>query len=80
LNILEIISNKNQKLSQLFLRETNVIDEIVYLILSYINFNLSLEINHFNNNNASNKLTEMIIENEYEYVKKLLNKNMEIQS
>jgi hypothetical protein len=67
-------------LSQLFLRETNVIDEIVYLILSYINFNLSLEINHFNNNNASNKLTEMIIENEYEYVKKLLNKNMEIQS
>ena len=78
LNILEIISDKSQKLNQLFLRETNFIDEKVHLILSYMDFNLSFETKDFNKNNAANKLTEMIIENED--VKELLNKNMEIQS
>ena len=76
-DILTIIQKKEDILAKEYLNSLNFIDNKLFIVLNYIDFKLLYESKDLNSKNYRLELTKKIIENDY--VKQLLNMNLEKQ-
>ena len=77
MDLFKVISQQTEQLAQQYLKESNLIDNKIYEVLNYINFEVQFETKEINNNNYINVIAQKIIDNNQ--IKELLKKNIEKQ-
>ena len=77
MDLFKVISQQTEQLTQQYLKESNLIDNKIYEVLNYINFEVQFETKEINNNNYINVIAKKIIDNIQ--IKELLKKNIEKQ-
>ena len=76
-DIFTIIQKKADVLAKEYLESLNFIDNKIFIVLNYMDFNILYETEEINSNNYNLELTKKILENDY--IKQLLNNNLKKQ-
>ena len=77
-DLLKVVSQQMEQLTNEYIRESNIIDNKIYAILNYIKYNIFYETKQINKNTYIDVIATKIIENDR--IKEFLKKNIEKQA
>ena len=76
-DIFTIIQKKEEVLAKEYLESLNFIDNKIFVVFNYMDYNILYETKELNSKNFTKEITRKIIENDY--IKELINNNLKLQ-